>query len=135
MPDTPTVPEPFRDLLNAPVGVLATNGADGSPQVTAIWFLHDKADDLIKFSLNDTRQKVKNLRRDPHASFLITDPTNPYRTVELRGTVDVQPDTDFAFAAVLGAKYGADVHDRDLPGETRSVIVLRPTKVNIWPPA
>ena len=135
MPDIPTVPEPFRDLLNAPVGVLATNGADGSPQVTAIWFLHDKADDLIKFSLNDTRQKVKNLRRDPHASFLITDPTNPYRTVELRGTVDVQPDTDFAFAAVLGAKYGADVHDRDLPGETRSVIVLRPTKVNIWPPA
>lgn len=135
MPETPTVPEPFRDLLNAPVGILATNGADGSPQVTAIWFLHDKADDLIKFSLNDTRQKVKNLRRDPHASFLIMDPTNPYRTVELRGAVDVQPDTDFAFAAVLGAKYGADVHDRDLPGETRSVIVLRPTRVNIWPPA
>jgi PPOX class probable F420-dependent enzyme len=135
MTDTPTVPDPYRDLLDAPVGILATNGADGTPQVTAIWFLHDEADDLIKFSLNDGRQKVRNLKRDPHATFLIPDPANPYRTVELRGTVDITPDTGFAFAAVLGAKYGENVHSRDLSGETRSVIILHPTKVNIWPPA
>jgi PPOX class probable F420-dependent enzyme len=135
MTASPTVPDTYRDLLDAPVGILATNGADGTPQVTATWFLHDKADDLIKFSLNDARQKVKNLKRDPHATFLISDPSNPYRTLEVRGTVEITPDADFAFAAVLGAKYGEDVHDRDQPGDTRSILVLRPTKVNIWPPA
>lgn len=126
---TTTVPEEFRDLLEVPVGILATNGADGTPQLTAVWFRHDAADDLVKFSLNDTRQKMRNLRRDAHATLLIVDPANPYRTLEIRGRVDVLPDTDFAFAATLADKYGENVHDRDQEGETRSIVVLQPTKI------
>ena len=128
----PAIPASHRALLAAPVGILATVGADGLPQVTALWFLFDAADELVRFSLNTTRQKVKNLRARPVASFLVMDPANPYRTLELRGRVDLQPDPDYAFADRVGNKYGADLRTMDRPGETRVAVTLRPVKVNTW---
>ena len=128
----PAIPASHRALLDAPVGVLATLGADGLPQVTALWFLFDEADDVVRFSLNTTRQKVKNLRARPVASLLVMDPANPYRTLELRGRVDLQPDPDYAFADRVGQKYGADLRTMDRPGETRVAVTLRPVKVNTW---
>jgi hypothetical protein len=53
------------------VGVLATIGPDGFPQVTALWFLYDAAAGVVRFSLNTTRQKTKNLRARPAAAFLV----------------------------------------------------------------
>ena len=128
----PAIPASHRALLDAPVGVLATLGADGLPQVTALWFLFDEADEVVRFSLNTTRQKVKNLRARPVASLLVMDPANPYRTLELRGRVDLQPDPDYAFADRVGQKYGADLRTMDRPGETRVAVTLRPAKVNTW---
>jgi hypothetical protein len=61
----PRIPDSHRDLLTAATAVLATKGRDGLPQVTAVAFLHDTVDDLVKISLNNTRQKTKDLRRDP----------------------------------------------------------------------
>jgi len=129
MSATPAVPDSHRDLLDAFIGVLATNGPSGKPQVTAVGFYHDKADDLVKLSLNDTRQKAKNLHRDPRATLFILDPVDPRRTLEIRADVELVPDTDFAFAKTAGAKYGTDVTLNDQPGETRSIVVLHPTRV------
>jgi PPOX class probable F420-dependent enzyme len=126
-----TVPESHRDLLNADVAILATNGQDGYPQVTALWFLFD--DDTIKLSLNTTRQKVKNLQAHPECTFFILDTANPYRTLEVRARVEITPDLDYAFAKKLGAKYGGvDLSANDRPGETRVVVSLQPIKVNTW---
>lgn len=125
----PTVPDSHRDLLDAATAILATNGADGKPQVTAVAFLFDPADQRVKISLNDTRQKVKNLRRDPNATLFILDPANPYRTLEIRGRAELRPDSDFAFVAVAGAKYGQDFRVHDKPGETRSVVTLHPSRI------
>lgn len=128
------VPEEFRHLLDAPVATLATIGRDGRPQLTAVAFLHDKAeltDDVVRISLNDTRQKTKNLRRDGRATLFILDPATPYRTVEIRADVELAPDPDFEFARVAGAKYGQDFHRHDLPGETRSIVTLRPVRINV----
>lgn len=125
----PTVPDAFRDLLAAPVATLATTGSSGFPQLTAVAFLHDDADDLIKISLNDTRQKTKNLRRDPHTNLFIIDPANPYRTLEIRAVAELTPDTDFSFCARAGAKYGQDFRVHDQPGETRSIVTLRPVRI------
>lgn len=125
------VPESHQDLLKADVGVLGTIGPDGFPQVTALWFVVD--DGLIKFYLNNTRQKVKNLQARPEASFLVLHPANPYKTVEIRGRVEITPDPDYAFASKLTAKYGSvDFSAMDRPGETRMVVTLQPTKVNTW---
>jgi PPOX class probable F420-dependent enzyme len=88
----PAIPDSHRSLLDAPVGELATIGPDGLPQVTALWFLFDPGEGLVRFSLNTARQKVKNLSARPVASFLVLDPASPYRTLELRGRVEIQPD-------------------------------------------
>jgi PPOX class probable F420-dependent enzyme len=131
MTNGPRVPDSHRDLLDAPVAVLTTNGANGLPQVTAVGFLHDPDEDLIKISLNDTRQKTKNLRRDPHTTFFIIDPSKPYRTLEVRAKAELIPDADLAFARKAGAKYNTDFTMHDNPGETRSTVVLHPVKINV----
>jgi PPOX class probable F420-dependent enzyme len=129
---TSAIPASHRNLLDAPVGVLATIGPDGFPQVTALWFLFDEGEGVVRFSLNTTRQKTKNLRRRPQASFLVLDPANPYRTLEVRGRAELEPDDDYAFADRVGAKYGADLRKMDKPGEERVVVTLRPAKANTW---
>ena len=64
---SPTVPGSHRALLDAPVGILATIGRDGFPQVTALWFLWDQEAGAVRFSLNTSRQKTKNLQHAPEA--------------------------------------------------------------------
>jgi PPOX class probable F420-dependent enzyme len=126
-----TIPDTHRDLLDAQVAVLGTVGASGRPQLSAIWFLADG--DTVKLSLNTARQKVKNLQANPGASLLIVDPTNPYRYLELRGDAEITPDPDYVFADQVGAKYGgADLRDRDKPGDVRVVVTINPTRVVTW---
>ena len=130
---TPEIPDSHKGLLNAQIGVLGTIGASGRPQLSATWFLAEG--DTVTISLNTARQKVKNLQADPKASFLILDPENPYKYVELRGDVEITTDDDYAFADKLGAKYNADLRERDQPGDARVVITVHPTRVVVWPPA
>ena len=127
-----TFPESHQDLLKTQVAILATNGQDGYPQVTALWFLFDE-DATLKLSLNSTRQKMKNLQAHPECTLLLLDTANPYRTMEVRARAEIMPDADYAFAKKLGAKYGgADLSKNDHPGETRFVVSLEPIKVNTW---
>ena len=119
-----------RFLRRRPLAPLP--GPDGLPQVTALWFVFDDADGDVRFSLNTSRQKVKNLRARPQASLLVLDPANPYRTIELRGRVEIEPDDDYVLADQVGKKYGADLRSMDRPGEKRVMVTLHPTKVNIW---
>lgn len=127
---TATVPEDFQDLLDVPTGILATNGRSGRPQVSAIWFQWDADAGVVKLSLSDSRQKTKNLQDDPRATLFILDPANPQRSLEIRGDVTIEPDTDFSFATKLGtSKYGVDVHTFDAPGDTRSIVTLTPARV------
>ncbi len=127
-----TFPASHQDLLQAEVASLATIGHDGYPQVTALWFLFDD-DATLKLSLNTTRQKVKNLQAHPECTLFIRDTANPYRTLEVRARAEITPDSDYAFARKLGAKYGgADPSANDRPGEMRVVVSLQPVKVNTW---
>ena len=131
---TPEIPDSHKGLLSAQVGVLGTIGASGRPQLSATWFLADG--DTVHISLNTARQKVKNLQADPKVSVLIFDEQSPYRYLELRGDAEVTPDPDYTFANKVGAKYGgADLRERDNPGDTRVVVTIHPTRVFAWPPA
>jgi PPOX class probable F420-dependent enzyme len=124
-------PASHRDLLDGPVAVLATNGPDGRPQVTALWFLVDD-DDRLRLSLNTNRQKTKNLLADPEATLFIIDPANQYRTLEVRGTVEIEPDSDYAFAKQVGRKYDTDLRKLDGPGQSRVAVTFRPTRINTY---
>jgi PPOX class probable F420-dependent enzyme len=125
-----TIPDSHRDLLALPVATLATIDPDGRPQLTVVWFLPE--DGEVKLSLNTSRQKVRNLRRNPSCSVLLLDLADPHRYVELRGDAEITPDDDYAFADRLGQKYGADLRQNDRPGETRVVVTVRPSRVHAW---
>lgn len=125
----PVVPSSHQDLLATQTAMLATIGLDGLPQVTAVAFMWDNKDRLFKISLNDSRQKARNLRRNPAATLFILDPDNRYRTLEIRAHAEMLSDEDFSFAAIAGAKYGKDFHDIDQPGETRSMVFFHPLRI------
>ena len=123
-----TFPDSHKDLLDAQVATLATLGADGGPQLTEVWFLAD--DRELKLSLNTARLKTRNLQQRPQCSLFILDVSNPYRYVDVRGTAEIEPDDDYAFATKVGAKYGGAVlSEHDAPGESRVVVTIKPSKV------
>jgi PPOX class probable F420-dependent enzyme len=121
-------PASHRDLLDSNVATLATIGPDGRPQVSAVWFLAEGDD--VGVSLNTTRQKVRNLRRNPAATLFILDLANPMRYLEIRGDVELVPDDDYTFAGRVGAKYGVDIRTFDPPEQTRVAARFTPTRVN-----
>jgi|SRR5215207_2421582 len=127
-----SIPAPHADLIEkSQILVLGTNGADGFPQVTALWFLVE--DGTIRVSLNTARQKTKNLSRDPKVTLFFVDPENPYRTLEIRALATVTPDPDYEFADKVGAKYdGANLREMDAPGQSRVVVSFAPVKVNTF---
>jgi PPOX class probable F420-dependent enzyme len=129
----PEIPASHRDLLEVNQAVvLATAGANGFPQVSAVWYLVED-DGTVKMSLSTARQKTKNLLRHPEATLFFFDPANPYRTLEIRARAEIEPDPDYAFAARIGAKYGgADLRERDQPGDERVVASFVPVKFNTF---
>jgi PPOX class probable F420-dependent enzyme len=124
------IPDSHRDLLDAQVATLATIGRDGRPQLSEVWFLAE--DDTVRLSLNTSRQKTKNLQANAACTLLILDLANPYRYLEIRGDAEIEPDPDYAFADKTGAKYSADLRDRDQPGDSRVIVTLRPARVRGW---
>ena len=128
---TTEIPGSHRDLLNAQIAVLGTIGSSGRPQLSGVWFLADG--DEVRVSLSDSRQKLRNLFADPHVSLLIFDPASPYRYLELRGDAEITEDDNYAFADKVGAKYGgADLRERDQPGDKRYVVTIKPARVVAW---
>ena len=85
----PVVPDDISGLLGTRHnGTLATLRRDGRPQlsvVTYAWYPDDEGRQLVRISTVDGRAKVANLRRDPRASFLVTDQSGwSYAVVEGR---------------------------------------------------
>jgi len=122
------IPESHRDLLDADVGVLATVGSDGRPQLSAVWFLTEG--DTIAISLNTARQKTKNLKTNAAATLFILDRQNPYRYLEVRGDATIEPDDDYAFADRVGAKYQSNLREHDGPSDRRVKVEIHPLRIN-----
>jgi PPOX class probable F420-dependent enzyme len=126
----PPIPASHRDLLDGQFATLGTVGPDGRPQLTEVWFLADG--ETVALSLNTSRQKTKNLMANPAASLFLLDLANAYRYVELRGDAEISADDDYSFADQLGAKYHANLRDRDQPGDSRVKVTIRPVRVHVW---
>ncbi len=127
MTENNQIPEGYRDLLetNALIHV-ATLGPDGEPQSNPVWF--DWDGEHIKFSQTKTRQKYKNVGRDPRIAVSIVDPENPYRYLEVRGEVtEIEEDPNMDFINAMAKKYlGMDEYPNHQPGDERIVLYLRP---------
>jgi PPOX class probable F420-dependent enzyme len=76
----------YRQLLDEPVtAVVAVMGSTGRPNLTPVWF--DYEGNTVLLNLATHRKKVEWLRADPHASFLLMNPKNPYHWVSIKATV------------------------------------------------
>lgn len=124
------IPASHADFFAAPnTAVLTTLGKDGLPQSTAVWYLVD--DGVLKTSILTSRQKYKNLARHPKASLFVLDPTNPYRSVEVRATVELTPDPDKTLLPKFAAHYGVPVEVLENSGDDRAVATLTPVRVTV----
>jgi len=121
------VPQEFADLLRTTtVAHIATIGPKGEPQITPVWF--DWDGNTIRFSQTTTRQKFRNLQRDPRIALSIVDPNNPYRYLEIRGkVVRIEEDPDLHFLNAMTKRYlGRDTYPWHQPGDEHFIIVIQP---------
>ncbi len=127
------IPETLQDLLTNEKKAylhLATIMADGSPQVTPIWFNTDEEHILINSAAG--RIKDKNMRARPTVALCITDPANPYRYLQIRGKV-VEITTEGADEHIdaLAFKYtGREKYPNRKPGEQRVTYKILPIKID-----
>jgi PPOX class probable F420-dependent enzyme len=127
------IPDSFRDLLDGPIYVqLATMMKDRSIQVNPVWCSYDGDHVLINSARG--RVKDKNMRRDPNVTVLAMDPENPYRWLEVRGTVDkITEDGADAHIDDLAELY---LNQRPYPfredGEIRVIYKIKPVRVQAF---
>jgi PPOX class probable F420-dependent enzyme len=126
---TTTIPTGYEDLLNSTaLAHVATIGPHGEPQVNPVWFGWDGQH--ITFSQTKTRQKYRSVQRDPRIALSIVDPENPYRYLEIRGTVvEIREDPNLDFINSMAQKYlGQEKYPWHRPGDERVVIVVQPER-------
>jgi PPOX class probable F420-dependent enzyme len=127
------IPETHLDLLTdekKAFVILATLMPNGVPQVTPIWFNTDG--DYIYINSAKGRIKDRNMRVRPNVTLCISDPTNPYRYLQIRGTV-VEITTDGADDHIdaLALKYrGLSKYPYRQPGEQRVMYKVKIEKVD-----
>ncbi|MDX1620793.1 MAG: PPOX class F420-dependent oxidoreductase [Nitriliruptorales bacterium] len=119
------IPESHRDLLDAKgIAHLASLGPDGEPQSHPVWY--DFLDGRLLISTTKSRQKYRNVSRDPRVSVSITDPDDPYRYLEIRGRVEsIDDDPEKKFIDSLAQKYlGEDEYPQKQPDADRVVFKI-----------
>jgi PPOX class probable F420-dependent enzyme len=126
-----SIPDTHHDILEAKgTAYLATVGPRRTPQITPTWYQWDAAGGQLLVSTLSGRQKHRNLQRNPRLAVCITDPGNPYRYIEIRGTALSEPDEDHRLANSLAKKY-MDLEElpQEMMGEGRVVIRINPEHV------
>lgn len=121
------VPAGYEDLLHSTaLAHVATVGPNGEPQSNPVWFGWDG--ERLMFSQTTTRQKYRNVKREPRISLSIVDPENPYRYLEIRGeVVEIEDDPDNAFINAMSKKYmDKDPYPWHQPGDRRVVVHVEP---------
>ncbi|MCC6627610.1 MAG: PPOX class F420-dependent oxidoreductase [Chloroflexi bacterium] len=82
------LPDPVRAFLEAPhYCVMATINADGTPQLTTMWY--DLTDDYLVLNMTRGLLKERNVRRDPRMAICVED---GMRYVTLSGRAEIVED-------------------------------------------
>jgi PPOX class probable F420-dependent enzyme len=129
MPTPQPIPEAFHALLARPLLMtLATTLADGSIQLSPVWFNFDGT--YIYFNSEKDRLKHRIIRQRPNVSVLIMDPENAARWLSVRGTVvEIVDDTDRAHINALTLKYMGVPSFGAPPEELRMRFTICPKQV------
>ena len=125
--DKRTVESFLAESRNA---TLATIRANGTPQLTPVWFVWDGEQFII--TMTTERAKYKNLVRDARMSLCIDDVTGfGYVTAEGEAEIreqDIWADTRKILVKYRGEEGGAEYLER-LKKEPRVLVVMKPTRM------
>ena len=126
-----TIPDEYLDLLQQKKAFagLATVMADGTPQVTPVWF--DYTGGVIRVNSAKGRTKTRNMKEGAPVALSIMDPDNPYRYLQVRGKVTRATEQGASeHIDVLAKKYlGKDKYPWPRPGEVRMTFEITPGAV------
>ncbi len=100
-----TLNDGARGILDSrAVAHLSTLMEDGSPKVEPVWV--GREGDYVIVTTDLKSIKAKNISRDPRVALSITDATNPYRQLLVRGVViEARDDNDLTEMDKLSQKY------------------------------
>jgi len=123
-----SIPDNYLDLVQQKTAFenLATVMADGSPQVTPVWF--DYTDGAIRVNTAKGRVKSRTLRPGAPVALAIMDPDNAYRYIQIRGRVRraVEQGADAHIDALAKKYLGKDTYPFRQPGEVRVTYEIEP---------
>jgi len=124
------IPESHQDLLEDEAGALAylaTLMADGTPQLTPLWFNTDGQHILINSARG--RIKDKNMRVRPSVAVVIQDPKIDTRYIQVRGqVVEINEEGALEHIDRLSMKYRKR-HWKPVEGQTRVTYRILPLSV------
>jgi PPOX class probable F420-dependent enzyme len=122
------IPVSLQDLLadeSRSIGFLATIMADGTPQVTPVWF--DVEDEFIRVNTVKGRTKSVNMLERPAFAMAIVKPGDPYRYLQLRGSVaSMTSEGAVEHTHRLAQKYLGEAENPWYHNEPRQMFRLKP---------
>jgi PPOX class probable F420-dependent enzyme len=103
---------------------------DGQPQALLTWV--DTDGEHILVNTEPTRQRARNIRRDPRVTVLIHSADDPWDWSEVRGTVVETVDGDEARRHIdeLSRKYVGTDYRNPIGPQGRIILKIAPRKVN-----
>ena len=121
------IPASYLDLFEKKAfASLATVMPDGRPQVTPVWCDFDGSHVIVNSAKG--RRKDLNMRAEPRVALAIIDPDNPYRYLEVRGTVtEITEQGADAHIDKMAKKYmNVDAYPYRQPSEVRVIYRIKP---------
>ncbi len=107
---------------------VATIMPNGSPQVATVWI--EREGDVILLNATESRQRTRNLRRDPRIALTVYDQANPYSSVMIRGKViEITRKGAEDHIDKLSMKYHGRLYNYHKPDDPRVIIKVVPEHV------
>jgi PPOX class probable F420-dependent enzyme len=122
------LPEQVKQWIDDKTVVsVATLLPNGQPQVSPVWATYD-GDDILLSTL-ESRQKFRNLSKDPRVSVLVFPMSDPYIYAELRGEITMTREGGRELIDRLALAYTGEPYPVEPPDEVRVVLRLKIDKV------
>jgi len=125
-------------LMPRLIGCLGTENADGSVQLTPIWYLFDEATGELQVATGSRSRKVRNVLARPRATLLVDrrDPVG-HRWVAASGPAEVlggeaAQDINARIRQRYLTEAGEAAYGERLAAADDATIILRPTSWRYW---
>ena len=108
----------------------ATIMPDGSPQAATVWI--DRDGDTIILNAAESRQRTRNLKRDPRVAISIYDQDNPYSSASIRGkAIEITEKGGEEHIDKMNMKYhGNPKYPYHIPSDPRVLIRVEATRIH-----